>query len=330
MASFEDAYKEYEKSNRGQTVAGMYDRQRDAELASLESAYKQNLSNRQAARDQIGTTYQGQANDLAAQYERNRRNLNEQVAANGMNTGTASQAALTLGAGQAKAMGGLRTAQARDVAEADRGINDLTVAYQNAVQQANANGDYKKMAALLQDYQSERQRQLQDAQLMASYGVFDGYRDLYGDDTVNTMRNLWIAQNPLLAYNTGAIDANRYYQMTGQYAPGVAAPVAAGGGGGGRDLTWVPQSAPVADEDNENGGPGSNVDPSKYNLTTTAGINSYVKALIADGVDPRDASNTRDSLNRSKPVTLPTTQTTTKQTTTRATSPKGNVRNVVK
>lgn len=237
MASFEEAYKNYQNSDRGKTVSGMYDAQRDSELASLKSTYEQNLSNRQAARDQIGTTYQGQANDLAAQYERNRRNLNEQVAANGMNTGTASQAALTLGAGQAKAMGGLRTAQARDVAEADRGINDLTTAYQNAVQQANAQGDYKKMAALLQDYQSERQRQLQDAQLMASYGIFDGYRGLYGDDTVDTMRNLWIAQNPLLAYNTGAIDANRYYQMTGQLAPGVTAPAPAYTG---PDLTWVP------------------------------------------------------------------------------------------
>ena len=271
MASFEDAYKNYQNSDRGKTVSGMYDAQRDAELNSLKSTYEQNLSNRQAARDQIGTTYQGQANDLAAQYERNRRNLNEQVAANGMNTGTASQAALTLGAGQAKAMGGLRTAQAQDVTEANRGINDLTVAYQNAVQQANAQGDYKKMAALLQDYQSERQRQLQDAQLMASYGIFDGYRGLYGDDTVNTMRNLWIAQNPLLAYNTGAIDANRYYQMTGKYAPGVTPPAPTYSG---PDLTWVPQS-------NTN----NLTDKSGDNKTGSGGSTSYSQSEVARAVN---------------------------------------------
>lgn len=317
MASFEEAYQNYEKSNRGQTVAGMYDKQRDAELASLKSTYEQNLSNRQAARDQIGTTYQGQANDLAAQYERNRRNLNEQVAANGMNTGTASQAALTLGAGQAKAMGGLRTAQARDVTEANRGINDLTTAYQNAVQQANAQGDYKKMAALLQDYQSERQRQLQDAQLMASYGIFDGYRDLYGDDTVNTMRNLWIAQNPLLAYNTGAIDANRYFQMTGQYAPGVAAPAAAGGGGGGRDLTWNPYQAPAANPSTETPtDPGVNA--SSYNLNTQKGIDNYAKALVANGdLNMRQATDLRDQLSRSSGSGTLSTKTATTSSTAR-------------
>lgn len=316
MASFEDAYKEYEKSNRGQTVAGMYDRQRDAELASLESAYEQNLSNRQAARDQIGTTYQGQANDLAAQYERNRRNLNEQVAANGMNTGTASQAALTLGAGHAKAMGGLRTAQARDVTEANRGIADLTTAYQNAVQQANAQGDYKKMAALLQDYQGERQRQLQDAQLMASYGIFDGYRGLYGDDTVNTMRNLWIAQNPLLAYNTGAIDANRYFQMTGQYAPGVTPPAVVGGGGG-RDLTWNPYQAPATNPNTEPP-TDSGVNASSYNLNTQKGIDNYAKALVANGdLNMRQATDLRDQLSRSNGSGTSSTKAATTSSTAR-------------
>lgn len=271
MASFEDAYKEYEKSNRGQTVAGMYDKQRDAELASLESAYKQNLSNREAARDQIGTTYQGQANDLATQYERNRRNLNTQAAANGINTGTGSQQRLALNSNYQRDYGALRGREAQDMTEANRGISDLTTAYQNAVQQANATGDYKKMAALLQDYQSERQRQLQDAQLMASYGIFDGYRDIYGDDTVNTMRNLWIAQNPLLAYNTGAIDANRYYQMTGQYAPGVTPPAPTYSG---PDLTWVPQS-------NTN----NLTDKSGDNKTGSGGSTSYSQSEVARAVN---------------------------------------------
>lgn len=269
MASFEDAYKEYEKSSRGQTVAGMYDRQRDAELASLRSAYEQNRSNQIANRDQIGTTYQGQANDLAAQYERNRRNLNTQAAANGINTGAGSQQQLALDSNYQRDYGALRGREAQDMTEANRGISDLTTAYQNAVQQANAQGDYKKMAALLQDYQSERQRQLQDAQLMASYGIFDGYRGLYGDDTVNTMRNLWIAQNPLLAYNTGAINAEQYRQMTGQYAPGMAPAYT------GPDLTWVPQNPTndLTDKSGLNDGDGGN-----GNTTTARPNNPAVAA----------------------------------------------------
>jgi hypothetical protein len=272
MASFDDAYKEYEKSSRGQTVAGMYDRQRDAELASLRSAYEQNRSNQIAARDQIGTAYQGQANDLAAQYERNRRNLNTQAAANGINTGAGSQQQLALNSNYQRDYGALRGREAQDITEANRGIADLTTAYQNAVQQANANGDYRRMAALLQDYQTDRQRQLQEAQLMAGYGIFDGYRGLYGDDTVNAMRNLWIAQNPLLAYNTGAITAEQYRQMTGQYAPGVTPPAPAPTG---PDLTWVPPTPTnnLTDKTGGNGGNGGN-----GNTTTARPNNPTVAA----------------------------------------------------
>jgi hypothetical protein len=370
----------------------MYDAQRDSELASLKSTYEQNLSNRQAARDQIGTTYQGQANDLAAQYERNRRNLNTQAAANGINTGAGSQQAIALSGQYQRDYGALRGREAQDIAEADRGIADLKVAYQNAVQQANAQGDYKRMAALLADYDTQRQNALNDANLLAKYGDFSGYSGIMSDDqinamraeydrlrgiededrayareqdalnnnlkqaqllagygdfsgfaklgysqeTINAMRSLWIAQNPLLAYNTGAITADEYYKMTGLQAPGVTAPAAAGGGGGGRDLTWVPQSntnnltdKSGGGEDNEIAAPGSNVDPSKYDLTSTAGIDAYAKALMADGVNPRDAADARDSLNRSRPVTLPATQTTPKKTTSKM-SKKGNVRNMEK
>jgi hypothetical protein len=46
------------------------------------------------------------------------------------------------------------------------------------------------------------------------------------------MRELWIAQNPDLAYNTGAIDAERYRSMTGVYPPGYQAPSSGGYYGG--------------------------------------------------------------------------------------------------
>ena len=66
---------------------------------------------------------------------------------------------------------------------------------------------------------------------MAGYGNFDLYAQLYGQNTADQMRQLWIAQNPLLAYNTGAIDASTYFKMTGKRAPGTGG---GGNGGGGR------------------------------------------------------------------------------------------------
>lgn len=236
MPTFEEAFKSYEDSGRGQTVAGMYNAQRDAGLASLKSTYEQNLSDAQAARGNIDTAYRANANDLSAQYERQRRNNNLQAAQNGLNTGTASQMQLAQAGAHQRNYGNLMGQYGRDVAESERGMANLKATYQNAIQQAQADGDYKRMAALLDDYNKQYSVAMQQAELLANYGDFTGFSTIpgYTEEQINNMRQTWIAQNPLLAYNTGAITADEYFKMTGQYAPGM---VPAGGGyygGGGR------------------------------------------------------------------------------------------------
>lgn len=224
-------------------VNSMYDAYLKSQLAGLQGAYEQNLSNSQAARDAIGGTYQQQANDMAVQYERNRRNSNEMAAANGLNTGAGSQQNLALQSVWNRDYGRLRSAEAGDLAEADRGIADLKNQYQIAIQQAAAENDYKRAAALLDEYNNQYNRQLQQAQMLASYGDFSAMATMFGEDAADNMRKAWIGQNPLLAYNTGMIDASQYYKMTGKYAPGHAPESSGGYGGGGRtsskELTGV-------------------------------------------------------------------------------------------
>ena len=238
MATLEEEYKQYKTQNTDQ-INQMYDAQKQSQLASLESAYNQNLSNAQAARDALPAQYQGRANDLAVQYERQRRNLNQQAAANGLNTGAGSQMQLALGGNYNRDYGNIRTAQQQAIDNADRGIRDLQTAYQSSVQQAVANNDYQRAQALLAEYKNEYQRQLQQAQTLASYGDFSAFANIpgYNQGQVDNMRNVWIASNPQLAYNTGAISADDYYRMTGQWPMGYQAPAAAssgyyGGGGG--------------------------------------------------------------------------------------------------
>lgn len=211
----------------------MYDARRASTLSGLQAAYEQNLSNSQAARNAISGTYQTQANDMAAQYERNRRNLNEQAAANGINTGAGSQQRLALQNVWNRDYGRLRASEAGDIAEADRGIADLQNQYQISIQQAVAENDYNRAAALLDEYNNIYNRNMQQAQTLASYGDFSGYASLYGEAAANNMRQAWIAKNPLLAYNTGAINAATYFKMTGKYAPGYEPQQSSGGGGGG-------------------------------------------------------------------------------------------------
>jgi hypothetical protein len=221
MATLEEEYKQYRGA---QGVNQMYDAQKQATLAGLESAYNQDLSNAQAQRDALPQQYQARANDLAVQYERNRRNLNQQAAANGLNTGAGSQMQLALGSNYQRDYGGIRTAQQQAIDQADRNINDLKAAYQSSVQQAVANNDYQRLQALMAEYKNQYQQQLNQAQTLASYGNFSGYAGIpgYSQEQIDSMRSAWVASNPQLAYNTGAITAEDYYRMTGKWPAGYA------------------------------------------------------------------------------------------------------------
>lgn len=231
MATLEEEYKKYQGENYD-AVNSMYDAQKQSQLSQLESAYNQNLSKAEAAKEAIAPQYQQRANDLAVQFERNRRNLNQQAAGNGLNTGAGSQMQLALGSNYQRDYGGIRTAEQQAVDQADRGIRDLQAAYQTSVQQAVADNDYQRAQALLAEYKNQYARQLQQAQTLASYGDFSGYNGIpgYTPEQISSMQNAWQASNPDLAYHTGRITAEQYRAMTGQWPTGYTAP---GGGGWG-------------------------------------------------------------------------------------------------
>lgn len=178
------------------------------------------------------------------QSERNRQSFNQQAAGNGLNTGTASQAALAQNSAWQRDYGKLRTAQADAMATAQRGINDLTAQYQSNVAAATANNDYQRWAALLDEYNNQYQRNMQQAQTLAGYGDFSGYASLYGQETADNMSRLWTAQNPGLAYNMGRITAEEYRRMTGSYPPGYTPPQTA-------RTYYYPPSPNSDDDDNE-------------------------------------------------------------------------------
>lgn len=223
----------------------MYDSQAEANRLQLESAYNQNMSDAQAAKDKIAPQYQQSANDLAVQFERNRRNMNTQAIGSGINTGAASQMGLSQSNEYLRDFGKLRSEESNAIAEADRNMLNLKTQYQNAVAAAAAENDYKRAAALYDDYNNQTNLDLQKAQLLASYGDFSMYATLYGDEVAANMEAIWKAQNPDLAYNTGKITAQEYKNMTGKYPAGYKK---SGGGSG----YWGPSSGgyePTKDEE---------------------------------------------------------------------------------
>lgn len=160
------------------------------------------------------------------QYERNRRNFNRQAAGSGLNTGTASQAALAQNSTWQRDYGNLRTAEADALAKADQQMAALETQYKSAVAQAIAENDYNRAKALMDEYGNQESRDATMAKILAGYGDFSGYAKLYGDDVANNMAQYWISQNPKLAYDMGRISAEGYARLTGKSSGG------SGGGSG--------------------------------------------------------------------------------------------------
>ena len=248
MATFEEQYRKYSTSGQGQAINDLYDAKKQSQLTQLESAYQESRAEAEAARDKLPGQYQQQANDLSAQYERNRRNFNIQAAGAGLNSGTASQAALAQNSAYQRDMGNLRTAQADAMTEADRGIAELERQYQANVSSAIADNDYQRAQALLNEYNNGYSRDLNTAKTLAAYGDFSGYAGLYGQETANNMAALWKAQNPELAYNTGRMTAEEYKAVTGKYPAGYQAPYTPG-----YNPTPTPTPEPTPGPENQTG-----------------------------------------------------------------------------
>lgn len=133
-------------------INSLYDKALTAQKAGIDAQYKQSISDQEYAKSQIAPEYQRASNDLATQYERNRRNLNMQAMVNGLNTGTGSQQQLALNNVWTRNYAGLQGQRAQSIALADKAIADLKNQYQAAIAQATAENDYKRAAALLDDY----------------------------------------------------------------------------------------------------------------------------------------------------------------------------------
>ena len=225
-------------------VNNQYDAAINSQKTALENAYNMNKTQMERDMAKIPEAYNNALNNQASAYERQRQ--------------TGSQAALAMNVANQGNMASINKAKADAITDAQNKITDLHTNYQNSVAEAVAKNDYERAVQMLNEYRTQAQsvvqtaqaqadedyrawqsglnannmqysRSMEQAEMLSRYGDFSGYENLYGADTANNMRQAWIASNPDLAYNTGAIDANRYKEITGKYPKGYSA----GGGGGG-------------------------------------------------------------------------------------------------
>ena len=239
MAGVQDQLEAREKK----TQAGInqtYDTGLAAQKQGLLNAYNANTAAQQQVGQKIAQDYGTAKQDVGIQQARNANNLTQFANIRGVNTQAGSQHQLNLGNAAARANATVDFAQQQAMQENERQKALMTTNYNNQVAAALADNDYKRAAALLDDYNNQKKWQDQQAAVLASYGNFDPYAAMYGQDAANGMQKVWQAQNPEVAYRTGAIDAETYKQITGQYPRGYTPPVYGGGGyywgeGGGDD-----------------------------------------------------------------------------------------------
>ena len=201
-------------------IRSTYDSGIEAQKKSLLDAYNANTAAQQNAGQTIRQNYGTLNNDLAVQNNRNERNINQFADVRDVNRQRGSQAALNLGNARANADATLAFRQEQALAENQRQQDLAKVQYQAQVQAALADKDYKQAAALLDDYNNQNKWRDEQAQILAGYGNFDPYKDLYGEEAANGMRNVWLRQNPDTAWQLGAMDPYTYRSITGRFPPG--------------------------------------------------------------------------------------------------------------
>ena len=241
MATLKEQY----EANRAQSQSGVnsiYDKALNTQKSSLQNAYNQSMQVQNQAAADTQNLYAGANRELGRQSAQTQRSMDRFADVRNLNRQAGSQQALSLGLASRNAANAMAARQNQAMAEAERQKALATTNYNNQVQQALANNDYRRAAALLDDYNNQAARMEKDAAILASFGDFSGYGQLYGDSTANSMRDLWLAQNPDIAYRTGAIDANRYHQMTGKWPAGYNPPTSNNGyyyGSGGQELGTI-------------------------------------------------------------------------------------------
>ena len=131
-----------------QYINKIYDAQKQSTLNTLKSAYDKNIASVDTAMSNLGTSAYEAKRQAAGEAALTRQRLNEQFAANGLNTGAAGQAHLALLNQQAANLNSIemKRAQAENAYNAQKAA--LTQEYQSQIKSAILDNDADRAAAL--------------------------------------------------------------------------------------------------------------------------------------------------------------------------------------
>lgn len=140
-----------------QYIEKIYDSQKQSALNALKSAYDNNVSSVDTAKQNTDTTAYNAKREAAGNAAVTRQRLNETFAANGLNTGAMGQANLALLNQKAAELNDIEVKRVAAQAEFDRQKAQLAQTYQTEVKNAILNNDADRAAALYKLYQQQQQ-----------------------------------------------------------------------------------------------------------------------------------------------------------------------------
>lgn len=244
-SQFKQAFEQRQQASQA-NINNAFDSSLNRVQTGLQDSLKQNTAAQDTATAAGQKAFDTANKDLGIQAGRTQAGMDSYADVRGLNRQPGSQQSLSLGLAARTAAGRMAQQQQMAAEESARQKALLSTDYNNRVQAAIADRDYKTAAALLDDYNNQNSWLDKNAELLAGFGNFTGYEQLYGSGTANSMRDFWIGANPELAYNTGTIDANRYRAITGKNPPDFVPPPSEGesGGGGGGGADWYTNGRP--------------------------------------------------------------------------------------
>lgn len=136
-------------------IEDMYAAKQKAALDALRSAYDKNVAGLDRAQAAIAPQYQGARNDAAGQAELQKKNFAEYALANGLNSGAGGQAQLAFGNALQKNLSDISQKEATSMADLELQRSQMETDFNNAIAQAEAQGNYE----LAQQLYAEKVRQ---------------------------------------------------------------------------------------------------------------------------------------------------------------------------
>ena len=232
MATFQEQFAARKQNARTAADEAFGDALYEQKL-SLENLYDLNMVEQDKALANANTNYDRAINLADTQQNLVKQAQNRFADARNLNRQAGSQQALALNFGNRQVLDTLERQKALAAEEANRQRELVKTNHQNMMRQALADHDYNRAAAILDADKQSEDWLLKNATLYANAtGDYSGYEPLYGWDTANRMKWMWVANNPETAYNTGMISSAQYKYRTGYDTPAAKANASKGGGGG--------------------------------------------------------------------------------------------------